>query len=74
MLILSRHQDESIIIDNRVTVTVIDIRGGKVRLGIVAPDTMSVHRMEIHDAIVRDGGDPSVPELRKYRNRLEGQA
>ena len=71
MLILSRHKDESIVINNSIVVTVCDIRGSKVRLGIVAPDTMSVNRLEIHDAIIRDGGDPSIPELRKYRGKQE---
>ena len=67
MLILSRFRDESIIIDNHIIVMVCGIRGDKVRIGIVAPDTMAVNRLEIHDAIVRDGGDPSIPMPRHLR-------
>ena len=67
MLILSRSRDESIIIDNLVIVMVCGIRDGKVRLGIVAPDNMAVNRLEIHDAIVRDGGDPSISMPRHLR-------
>ena len=67
MLILSRFRDESIVIDNHLIVTVCGIRDGKVRLGIVAPDTMAVNRLEIHDAIVRDGGDPSIVKPRHFR-------
>ena len=67
MLILSRFRDESIVIDNHIIVMVCGIRGDKVRLGIVAPDTMAVNRLEIHDAIVRDGGDPSIPMPRHLR-------
>lgn len=47
MLVLSRHRDESIVIGDDVVVTVIDIRGDKVRLGIDAPRDLSVHRREI---------------------------
>ncbi len=58
MLVLSRHRDETILInpgtDDEVAVTVVDIRGDKVRLGITAPDRMPVHRTEVWDAIVRD--------------------
>lgn len=54
MLILSRHKDGQVIIgtgDDRVTVTIIDIRGDKVRLGIDAPKNVSVHRREVYEAI-----------------------
>lgn len=54
MLVLSRHRDESIIIDDRITITVVEIRGDKVRIGVDAPEMMPVHRKEIHDAI-REG-------------------
>ena len=67
MLILSRFRDESVIIDNHIIVTVCGSRDGKVRLGIVAPDNVAVNRLEIHDAIVRDGGDPSIPMPRHLR-------
>lgn len=51
MLVLSRHRDESIIIGDDVVVTIVDIRGDKVRLGIKAPQDMPVHRQEVYDAI-----------------------
>lgn len=54
MLVLSRQRDESIIIGDNVQVTIVDIRGDKVRLGIVAPSEISVHRKEIYDAIQRE--------------------
>jgi carbon storage regulator len=54
MLVLSRQRDESIIIGDNVQVTVVDIRGDKVRLGIVAPAEISVHRKEVYDAIQRE--------------------
>ncbi len=54
MLVLSRQRDESIIIGDNVQVTVVDIRGDKVRLGIVAPTEISVHRKEVYDAIQRE--------------------
>jgi carbon storage regulator len=54
MLVLSRQRDESIIIGDNVQITVVDIRGDKVRLGIVAPAEISVHRKEVYDAIQRE--------------------
>lgn len=51
MLVLSRKKNESIIINDNITVTVIEIRGDKVRLGIEAPKTVTVHRREVYEAI-----------------------
>jgi carbon storage regulator len=51
MLVLSRKKNESIVINNDVIVTVVEIRGDKVRLGIVAPKEVPVHRQEVYDAI-----------------------
>lgn len=51
MLVLSRKKNESIILNDNVVVTVIEIRGDKVRLGIQAPRSVPVHRQEIHDSI-----------------------
>ncbi len=51
MLVLSRKKNESIVINNDITVTVVEIRGDKVRLGIVAPKDIPVHRQEVYDAI-----------------------
>jgi carbon storage regulator len=54
MLVLSRHRDESIMIGDDVIVTIVDIRGDKVRLGIEAPNDIPVHRQEVYEAIKRE--------------------
>jgi carbon storage regulator len=54
MLVLSRHRDESIMIGDDVVVTIVDIRGDKVRLGIDAPQDVPVHRQEVYEAIKRE--------------------
>lgn len=60
MLVLSRKKNESIVINNDITVTVVEIRGDKVRLGIVAPKEVPVHRQEVFDAIHgKSGSDPA---------------
>ena len=59
MLVLSRKKNESIVINNDVIVTVVEIRGDKVRLGIVAPKDVPVHREEVYEAI--HGAKPPVP-------------
>lgn len=67
MLVLSRQRDESIIIGDNITITIVDIRGDKVRLGIDAPKEVPVHRQEVYDAIQRENqrnqeSDSSVTE------------
>ena len=54
MLVLSRTRDETIMIGDDVEITVVDVRGDKVRLGINAPRTIQVHRKEVYDAIKRE--------------------
>ena len=54
MLVLSRQRDETIMIGDDIEVTVVDIRGDKVRIGINAPKEISVHRKEVYDAIRRE--------------------
>ena len=51
MLVLSRKKNESIIIDDKIVITVIENRGDKVRLGIEAPREVAIHRSEVRDAI-----------------------
>ncbi len=51
MLVLSRRKDETIMIGDEVEITIVDVRGDTVRLGIKAPRSVSVHRKEIYDAI-----------------------
>lgn len=76
MLVLSRHRDESIIIGDDIVITVVDIRGDKVRLGISAPIEVSVHRQEIYELIQAeerrlarqlglDQDDPKEPPIRR---------
>ena len=54
MLVLSRHKDESIVIGDDIEINIVDVRGGKVRLGITAPRETPVHRREVYDAIQRE--------------------
>jgi carbon storage regulator len=61
MLVLSRKKNESIVIDDQIVVTVVEIRGDKVRLGISAPKEVPVHRMEVHEAIQADQDAPVDP-------------
>ncbi len=69
MLVLSRKKNESFIIDNNISVVVVEIRGDKVRLGIEAPKEVPVHRKEVWDAIQRNSiqseqrGVQSIPSV-----------
>jgi len=54
MLVLSRQSDETIIIGDNIRITIVEVRGDKVRIGIDAPRDVAVHRQEIYDAIRRD--------------------
>jgi carbon storage regulator len=54
MLVLSRKKNESIVINNDITIVVVEIRGDKVRLGVEAPKEIPVHRREVYDAIRRN--------------------
>ena len=57
MLVLSRKKNESVVINDDITIVVVEIRGDKVRLGIEAPKEVSVHRKEVWDAIHPNGVD-----------------
>ena len=57
MLVLARQRDETVVIGDNIEVTVVDIRGDKVRLGINAPKNVSVHRKEVYDAIRKENRD-----------------
>ncbi len=65
MLVLSRQRDESIMIGDDVEITIVDVRGDKVRLGINAPKSIPVHRREIYNAIQREKGKDAQPEAKK---------
>jgi carbon storage regulator len=64
MLVLSRKKNESIVINNDITIVVVEIRGDKVRLGVEAPKEVPVHRQEVYDAIHRNVGigEPKVAD------------
>jgi carbon storage regulator len=64
MLVLSRHRDESIMIGDNIVITIVDIRGDKVRLGIQAPTNVPVHREEVYEAIKREAAS-AVGEVAK---------
>ena len=59
MLVLSRQRDETIMIGDDVELTVVDVRGDKVRIGIKAPSHVAVHRKEVYDAIKRENEQAS---------------
>lgn len=79
MLVLSRQRDETIMIGDEVQVTVVDIRGEKVRLGISAPAHIPVHRKEVYEAIQREnqaaaqasGQKPAAVESLAHKKQQE---
>ena len=77
MLVLSRQRDESIMIGDNIEITVVDIRGEKVRLGINAPPDVAVHRKEVYDAIRREkqgqAGDTNPVHVESLANRKKPQ-
>ncbi|MFV2068816.1 MAG: carbon storage regulator CsrA [Pirellulales bacterium] len=73
MLVLSRQRDESIIIGDNIVVTVVDVRGDKVRLGIDAPTEIPVHRQEVYEAIQRENRRATQVQPKDAR-KLPGSA
>jgi carbon storage regulator len=67
MLVLSRQRDESIMIGDNVVVTIVDVRGDRVRLGIEAPREVSVHRREVYEAIQRENQQATQIDLDQAR-------
>jgi carbon storage regulator len=57
MLVLTRRVGEVIVVDNEIQITVLSIAGGKIRLGIAAPPSISVDRAEIHERKTREVAD-----------------
>ena len=84
MLVLSRQRDETIMIGDEIEITIVDIRGDKVRLGINAPRSVQVHRKEVYQAIQMENAEaarvqvddlPStVANLRKPNGNGRGDA
>lgn len=62
MMVLSRRKNESIIINDDITIVVVEIRGDIVRLGIEGPKEMSVHRNEVYEALHRNAAPISAEE------------
>lgn len=69
MLILSRRTDESIVIGDEVTITILSVKGKQVRIGINAPPDVSVHREEIYQRI--QNGEPEVESEIKSEDSAE---
>lgn len=63
MLVLSRKKDEAIVINDDITIVVVEIRGDKVRLGVEAPKEVPVHRREVFDAIREDSRGSSIESI-----------
>lgn len=74
MLVLSRQRDETIMIGDDIEITVVDIRGDKVRLGITAPNTVPVHRKEVYEAIQRENREASKVRMEDLSNLPQGPA
>ena len=74
MLVLSRKKNESIVINNDITIVVVEIRGDKVRLGIEAPKEVPVHRQEVYDAIQRNEAESPATESAGKKPESVGDA
>ena len=74
MLVLSRQRDETIMIGDDVQITVVDIRGDKVRIGINAPRHIQVHRKEVYDAIKRENEQAAKLSPRDVADVVERDA
>jgi carbon storage regulator len=68
MLVLSRRTNESIIVNGNITITVLEIRGDHIRLGIDAPREISIHREEIHAELARANKEAAETATRDLTN------
>ncbi|HOE12737.1 MAG TPA: carbon storage regulator CsrA [bacterium] len=68
MLVLSRKRDESIIVGDNVVITIIDIKGEHVKLGVDAPKYISIHRKEVYEAIQAENLAASRPEAQNLES------
>ena len=76
MLVLSRKKNESIVINNDITIVVVEIRGDKVRLGVEAPKEVPVHRREVYEAIHRSNaaGAEGAPPIENKASQADTPA
>lgn len=65
MLVLSRHKDEVVMIGDEIRITVVEIRGDKVRFGIQAPQSVAVHRLEVYEAIHKNTREDNANDQKK---------
>ncbi|MGA2616159.1 MAG: carbon storage regulator CsrA [Thermoguttaceae bacterium] len=76
MLVLSRKKNESIVINDDITIVVVEIRGDKVRLGVEAPKEIPVHRREVFDAIHRNdaaAGEKTIAKTDASETKTTGE-
>ena len=73
MLVLSRQKDESIMINDNIEITIVDVRGNKVRLGITAPKDIPVHRMEVYKAIQKEKSEKKAQEQKAQEQQAQEQ-
>lgn len=71
MLVLSRQRDETIMIGDEIEITIVDIRGDKVRLGITAPTRIAVHRKEVYEAIRRENEQAARFQTGAHQGELD---
>jgi carbon storage regulator len=64
MLVLTRGQDDAIVLGDNVIITVLDIRGDKVRIGIEAPREMKILRKEIYEEVLKENRDAAKFEVK----------
>ncbi|QDU72359.1 carbon storage regulator CsrA [Mucisphaera calidilacus] len=77
MLVLSRQRDETIMIGDEIEITVVDIRGDKVRLGINAPRNVQVHRKEVYEAIKKENtasANVQIADLTRLETHVKRRA
>jgi len=66
MLVLSRKKNESIVIDGQIVITIVEIKGDKVRIGITAPAEVPVHRSEVFEAIRREQAEAQATPVESH--------
>lgn len=63
MLVLTRKAGEGIIIGDNIRVSVVEVRGGGIRIGIDAPQEMKIHRQEVYDRILKENREATQWQL-----------